>query len=80
MKEKSFLEQIEYKEVSPMGQTLINNQTPLVGVSEVQEILGISRSKAYQIIKELNMELKRDGFITINGRVSRKYFKERIGL
>ena len=59
----------------------INVNTPaslLIGVVEVQELLGISRSKAYQIIKELNSELSQEGFITINGRISRKYFLERI--
>ena len=58
----------------------INVNTPaslLIGVVEVQELLGISRSKAYQIIKELNSELSQEGFITINGRISRKYFLER---
>ena len=52
--------------------------SPLIGVAEVQKLLGISRSKAYQIIKVLNDELNQYGFITINGRVSRKYFAERI--
>lgn len=47
-------------------------------VEDVKKILGVSESKAYQIIKELNDELKTQGKIVIAGRVSAKYFKERI--
>lgn len=32
---------------------------------EVAEILGVSRTKAYKIVKELNLELKAKGFIVI---------------
>ena len=61
-----------------MNEVNLNTPTsPLIGVAEVQGLLGISRSKAYQIIKELNSELSQKGFITINGRISRKYFLER---
>lgn len=63
---------------SYMNEINVNTPTsPLIGVAEVQGLLGISRSKAYQIIKELNSELSQKGFITINGRISRKYFLER---
>jgi hypothetical protein len=46
-------------------------------VKEVQKILGISSSKAYQVIRQLNAELKAKGFITIAGKVSKKFFNER---
>ena len=45
---------------------------------EVQNYLGISRTEAYRIIKNLNEELKQQGYITISGRVSRKYLLERV--
>ena len=45
--------------------------------SDVAEVLGISVSKAYQIIKECNADLKAKGFLTISGRVSAKYFAEK---
>lgn len=48
-----------------------------MGVDEVAENLCISKSAAYKIVRELNNELKSKGFITIAGRVSRKYFTER---
>ena len=41
---------------------------------EVQQILGVSKSYAYKVIKEMNSELQRQGFRTIAGRVSKQYF------
>ena len=49
-----------------------------ITANEVAEIMGISRTKAYQIVRSLNRELKEMGYITIAGRVSRKFFEERI--
>ena len=51
-----------------------------IQVKEVMEILHISDSKAYAIIRQLNNELKKKGFITVAGRVPRKYFNERFYL
>ena len=45
---------------------------------DVQEELGISRSKAYQIIKKLNKELEQKGYLVINGKVSKRYFEEKL--
>ena len=46
-------------------------------VDEVAEILGISKSYAYKIVQKLNAELKKQGFITIAGRVNKQYFLEK---
>lgn len=46
-------------------------------VHDVKEILGISESKAYQIIRQLNKELSEQGYITIAGKIPRVYFEER---
>lgn len=40
--------------------------------------LGISKSYAYKIVQRLNAELKEMGYITISGRVNRKYFMEKL--
>ena len=48
--------------------------------AELQEILGVKRTKAFLIIKQLNKELAAKGYITIRGRVPRKYFYERLGI
>lgn len=46
-------------------------------VGEVQALLGVSSSKAYQIIRQLNNELKDKGFIIVMGRTPKKYFNEK---
>lgn len=40
-------------------------------VGDVMEILGISKSKAYEIIRKMNKELEAEGYETIAGRVPR---------
>lgn len=47
---------------------------------DVSEILGVSVSSAYRVIKKLNSELKEDGKIVIAGKVSKKYFSEKVYL
>ena len=39
---------------------------------EVAEILGVSRTKAYKIVKELNIELREKGYIIIAGKVPKE--------
>lgn len=46
-------------------------------VQEVAEILEISQSSAYKIMRQLNKELEAQGKITTAGRLSRRYFEER---
>ena len=45
---------------------------------EVAEVLDISATSAYKLIRELNDELRRRGYITVRGRVSRAYFNEKM--
>lgn len=52
-------------------------QADIVRVNEVAETLGCSTNLAYKIIRQLNAELKKKGYITIAGRVPRNYFEER---
>ena len=47
-------------------------------VEEVASELGVSPAYAYKLIRRLNGELEQRGFITINGRVSRQYFIEKL--
>lgn len=52
----------------------------VVRVEEVMQRLDCSAGKAYAIMKKLNAELKSKGYITISGRVPRKYFEEKCNL
>lgn len=45
---------------------------------EVMDILGISRSKAYKLVKELNEELSAEGYIVTAGKISKKFLNERL--
>lgn len=46
-------------------------------VEEVAEELRVSKSKAYQIVRELNAELQKQGYLTVAGRVSATFFIKR---
>lgn len=48
-----------------------------VTAQEVAEIMGVSVGKAYGIIRELNEQLKNQGFITVPGKVNRRFFEEK---
>ena len=43
-------------------------------VEEVAAELRVSKSKAYQIVRELNAEMQKQGYLTVAGRVSATYF------
>jgi hypothetical protein len=47
-------------------------------VDDVARELGVSKSYAYKVIKNLNATLKDKGYMTVAGRVSKKYFLERV--
>lgn len=49
-----------------------------IRADEVARELGVSRSYAYKLIKQLNEELRKKGYITVAGRVSRRYFDEKL--
>ncbi len=54
------------------------NETNFMRVDDVAKELGISKSYAYKIVQQLNSELKALGYLTISGRVNRKYFIEKL--
>lgn len=47
-------------------------------VDDVARELGVSKSYAYKIVQRLNAELREQGYLTISGRVNRKYFMEKL--
>ena len=49
-----------------------------LSVNDVSAYMGISVPMAYKIIRRLNEELKSQGYITVSGRVSQRYFAEKI--
>ncbi len=45
--------------------------------TEVATMLGISRGKAYNILRDMNNDLSRKGFLTIAGKIPVEYFREK---
>ncbi len=46
-------------------------------VDEVAGFLQVSKSKAYEIVRQLNREMNDKGYLTVAGRVNSNYFYER---
>lgn len=61
-----------------MEEQRAKEQRQMMGVEDVMEALGVSRSHSYQIIRRLNGELEKAGYITVRGRISKAYFEKRI--
>ncbi|MDD3746874.1 MAG: DNA-binding protein [Anaerostipes sp.] len=40
--------------------------------------MGVSKTFTYKWVKQMNEELEAKGFITIAGRVSRRFYEEKI--
>ncbi|AGR16757.1 TPA: LysR family transcriptional regulator [Listeria monocytogenes] len=49
-----------------------------IKTDEVAKELGVSYSFASKLVRNLNKDLDERGFITIAGRVSRKYYEEKL--
>lgn len=54
------------------------NDKNFLDVKDVAGYMGISIPTAYKVIKKLNDELANLGYITVAGRISRKYFEEKV--
>ena len=52
------------------------NNTLFVTAGDIAEELGISKPFAYKLVRQMNDELEAKGFLTIAGRVNRKYYEE----
>ncbi len=49
-----------------------------LSAEDVAKELSVSKTYAYRIIRQLNGELTEKGYITVSGRINRKYFSERL--
>ena len=48
-----------------------------MSAADVAKELGVGRTKSQQIVKELNAELEKMGYLTVQGKISRKFFEKR---
>ena len=53
---------------------------PLLDVCDVIAMTEVREATAYKIIRELNEELTKKGFYTVQGKVNSTYFRERFNL
>lgn len=44
---------------------------------DIQDILGVKQAKSYEIIRQLNAEILREGYKVIRGRVNKQIFEKR---
>lgn len=45
---------------------------------EAAEMMGVSKSHVYKVMRQMNKELKEMGYFVVSGKVNRKYFMERV--
>ncbi len=55
-------------------------ENKILTAEQVADLCKVKIGKAYQIIRELNEELKKEGYITIRGRVNKDYLLKRLGI
>ena len=48
-----------------------------ITAKELAEMLDISVGHSYKIIRQLNEELEKEGFLVVAGKVPRRYFEKR---
>lgn len=48
-----------------------------ITANDIMEVLGVGRSKAYDIVRELNQELEESGYNVIRGKVPIRYFQKK---
>lgn len=53
-------------------------KTYMMKAEDVMEVLGVSRSKAYDIIGDLNQMLKNEGYWVERGKIPRPYFEQKL--
>ncbi len=54
----------------------MNNQSIYITASELAEVMGVSNGHAYKLIREMNSELKKQGYLTIAGKLPRAYLEK----
>ena len=52
----------------------------MLTVEDVMAICQVKQAKAYQLIKEINSEMEKEGYIVIRGRVNSKFLMRKLGI
>lgn len=49
----------------------------MMGAEDVAAELGISKGHAYKVIRQLNSELEKSGFIVVSGKIPRAFWEKK---
>ena len=52
----------------------------LLTADDVVSLTGVKKPTAYALMRKLNEELNKKGYITVSGKISARYFYERLGI
>lgn len=52
---------------------------PYLDTRDIMSLTGCAKTRAYEVIREMNQELEKMGYITFKGRVPRLYAEKRMG-
>ena len=65
------------KSISKEDKAMTTVTNAYLTANQVMEILDVSRTTAYKVIKEMNEELLSKGYRIRSGRIPKKYFEEK---
>ena len=54
----------------------MDNQSIYITAFELAQVMGVANGHAYKLIREMNTELKKQGYLTIAGKLPRAYLKK----
>ena len=49
----------------------------MMSATDVADELGVSKGQAYKVIRQLNEELEKAGFIVVAGKIPRAYWEKK---
>lgn len=58
------------------GSVFMGNQSIYITAAELAKVMGVSNGHAYKLIREMNSELKKQGYLTIAGKLPRAYLEK----
>ncbi|MCD8231459.1 MAG: hypothetical protein LUD14_06530 [Clostridiales bacterium] len=47
---------------------------------DIADLVGVSESKSYSLIRTMNEELGQQGFLTVRGKIPAAYARKRLGI
>ncbi len=60
------------------GRKEVHMDTLFMTADEVAREMNVSKAYAYKIIQRLNKELQEMGYLTVSGKVNRKFFMKKV--